>query len=230
MNRSCFSIALLGFLCPKIAEAGMPTMTVRLTDMAEIRLQNISFFLAGFLLSAYLIKSLWNYLHKEWPVLPRLSYGRALGVTAVWGLVFVLVLTMISGARELMTPAAWEKDGRTFKVVQDKPSVEIGPSEDARRHKLEELRFALWDYAQSHDGQFPIARESSAFAADLWQTPHALPFHYLYAGNLTRKGPNRPLAWEPEVFGQKRLMLYTNGLIQSMTNDEIERAVSEAKR
>ncbi len=32
----------------------------------------------------------------------------------IWGLLFVLVLTMISGARELMTPGAWEKEGFTY--------------------------------------------------------------------------------------------------------------------
>src|SRR5579862_293070 len=76
---------------PAPAVAGMPVTTVSLSDMAEIRLQNISFFLAGFLLSAFLIRLLWNYLAKEWPWLPRISYRRALGVTLVWGLIFVLV-------------------------------------------------------------------------------------------------------------------------------------------
>ena len=36
----------------------------------------------------------------------------------VWGSLFVLVLTMISGARELMTPGAWKKDGITY-VLED---------------------------------------------------------------------------------------------------------------
>jgi hypothetical protein len=35
---------------------------------------------------------------------------------------FLLVLTMISGARELMTPGAWEKKGFTYQLVRDRPA------------------------------------------------------------------------------------------------------------
>jgi hypothetical protein len=34
----------------------------------------------------------------------------------LWGLLFLLILTMISGARELMTPGAWEKHGSTYEL------------------------------------------------------------------------------------------------------------------
>src|SRR5262245_5092330 len=81
------------------AHAGMPSWT--LTDVARMRVESISFFLAGFLVSSLLIKFLWNGLRRDFPVLPRLSYPRALGLVGLWGLLFVLVLTMISGAREL---------------------------------------------------------------------------------------------------------------------------------
>jgi hypothetical protein len=223
--------ALAGILTiPSAVHAGMPTVTVTLTEMSEVRLQNISFFLFGFLVSACLIRLLWNYLAKEWPSLPRLSYGRALAVTFVWGLVFVLVLTMISGARELMTPAAWERDGRTYKIAKDKPPAESSSSEDDRRHKLEELRFALWDQAQYHDGYFPESRETTDIPADLWKVPHPSGMRYLYVGGLQRRGPVKPLAWEPELFGEGRLVLFTNGSIRKLTSDEIDAAVGEGKR
>jgi len=51
--------------------------------------------------------------------LPRLSFGRALAGVILWGLLFFIVLTMISGARELMTPGAWKKDGATYKLADD---------------------------------------------------------------------------------------------------------------
>ena len=57
--------------------AGMPS--VSLTDIARLRLENISFFVAGFFLSAFLIKLLWNYLATDWTFLPRLSYGKRSG-------------------------------------------------------------------------------------------------------------------------------------------------------
>ena len=48
--------------------------------------------------------------------LPRLTYGKSIAIVALWGLLFILVLTMISGARELMTPGAWEQHGATFRL------------------------------------------------------------------------------------------------------------------
>jgi hypothetical protein len=229
-HQHIFFAALFSLTLPNIAHAGMPTVTVTLTEMAEVRLQNISFFLAGFLVCAFLIRLLWNYLHTQFSRLPRLSYPLALGVTLAWGLVFVLVLTMISGARELMTPAAWERDGRTYKVVGDKPPSSSGATEDERKRKLEDLRFALWDQAQLNDGTFPASRDTSDIPADLWRVPHPTGMRYLYTGDLNRKGSTRPLAWEPELFGEGRFALFTNGSIRKVTSDELDELLKEGKK
>jgi hypothetical protein len=97
-----------------VAHAGMPQIT--LSDIARARFDSISFFIAVLLLLSWLVQSLWNYLGRDFKKLPRMSYPRALAVVTLWGLVFMLVLTMISGARELMTPGAWEKQGSTYKI------------------------------------------------------------------------------------------------------------------
>ena len=68
------------------------------------------------LVSAGLIQLLWNSLRKSFTRLPRLNYPRAIGLVVLWGLLFIVVLTMISGARELMTPGAWEKQGATYRL------------------------------------------------------------------------------------------------------------------
>ena len=94
--------------------AGMPSMT--LSDLAKLRLDSISFFLVCLLLSAWGVQALWNSLANDFSRLPRMSYRRALSVITLWGFLFVLVLTMISGARELLTPGAWEKQGLTHKL------------------------------------------------------------------------------------------------------------------
>jgi hypothetical protein len=87
-----------------------------LSRMTRERLQAISFFAAGLLASAGLVWWVWNSLTKDFPRLPRLSYFKALGLVFLWGLLFLLVLTMISGARELMTPGAWEKKGLLYEL------------------------------------------------------------------------------------------------------------------
>ena len=103
----------------RFAAAGMPAITF--TDVAAFRLQSLSFFAAGLLISAAVVQWLWNSLKKDLPRLPKLNYRRACGIVLLWGLLFVIVLTMISGARELMTPGAWERDGLTYKLRSGAP-------------------------------------------------------------------------------------------------------------
>jgi hypothetical protein len=109
-------IVLLGASAP--AYAGMPTFT--LTDVAQARLDTISFFLALLFVLALLVKLLWNYLGKDFQKLPRMTYPKALATVTLWGLLFLIVLSMISGTRELLTPGAWEKQGVTYKL-KDSP-------------------------------------------------------------------------------------------------------------
>jgi hypothetical protein len=107
---------------PSTALAGMPSPDV-LTDVAHMRLAAISFFIALILLCAAGVRLLWNrVLQASFPKLPRLTYAKSLGLIALWGLLFIVVLTMISGARELMTPGAWERDGATYKLKTTGPS------------------------------------------------------------------------------------------------------------
>ena len=96
------------------AHAGMPSFN--LTDLAKARLDTISFFIALLLVLALVVKGLWNYLGRDFTKLPRMTYRKALAAVTLWGLLFLLVLTMISGARELMTPGAWEKQGATYRL------------------------------------------------------------------------------------------------------------------
>ena len=117
MHRLTY-IAICGLLSTAaVADAGMPSVGYTISEAARMRVETLSFFLGGFFLTAYLIMLLWNYLARDFIILPRLSYGKALALVSLWGLLFILVLTMISGARELMTPGAWEKDGVTSKLV-----------------------------------------------------------------------------------------------------------------
>lgn len=97
------------------ALAGMPA-PYRLSQLSQLRLEAISFFLGVLLASAALIRWVWNGLRHSVGRLPHLSYGKAVGLVVLWGLLFTIVLTMIAGARELMTPGAWERQGATYKL------------------------------------------------------------------------------------------------------------------
>jgi hypothetical protein len=209
------------------ARAGMPSIS--LTDIARMRFQTISFFLVCFLICALFLQKTWNGLTRDFPRLPRLSYGRALGALSLWGLLFVLILTMISGARELMTPGAWEKQGLTYKLSSN--SKETPPSSDlinetVRQTALDRLRIVLWTYAKSHDGSFPARGMESDIPEEAWRIPGPSMMSYRYVPGLTIGQGAAILAYEPAIFGSDQLVLRTDGKIVPMTGDAIHRSLS----
>jgi len=224
MKRRCLPLsASLLFFLPQAALAGMPSVTPVLTELGRMRLQNLSFFFVGFLFSAFLIQRLWNYLGRDFTILPRLSYCKALGLTTLWGLLFILVLTMISGARELMTPGAWEKKGATYKLANaEVPSA--AEKDRMRRDQIERLRDALWDYARKNDWKFPAASTDPAIPASLWQVPDLSGMNYLYVGGAVAK-EGRPLAFEPELFGEYRYVVLSDGQVRRMTGEQLRQAL-----
>ena len=123
--------ALLGFaaigLCGRTVIAGMPgafpediRTYLRLSESADQRFQAISFFVVGVILATIVVKFLWNSIATDSGWLPSLSWSKTVAVVVLWGSLFVLVLTMISGARELMTPGAWKKEGITYTLEDDR--------------------------------------------------------------------------------------------------------------
>ena len=134
----------------------------------------------------------------------------------MWGLLFLLVLTMISGARELMTPGAWKKEGLTYTLAEAKPVVTapVMPREAERRASLERLRIALWTYARSHDGRFPPDADAPEVPEEAWRVPDPSGMRYVYRGGLVADRGESPLAYEPGIFGGDRLLLRTDGEIR----------------
>jgi hypothetical protein len=203
--------------------AGMPT--VSLTDVARLRLEVVSFFLMGLLLSAGVVMAVWNLLRRDFTWLPWLSYAKACGVVILWGLLFVVVLTMISGARELMTPGAWEKYGATYKL-REQPGPVVAAAADpvqARQEKLQALYRELLRYALRHDGALPASRESAELTEETWFLPDLAGTEYIYLPGSKLDGPPRPLAYEPEVFDGDLLVLMTDGQTRRLRLAEIRR-------
>jgi hypothetical protein len=187
-------------------------------DSGAAQFQAISFFLACLLVSAWGLKALWNSIGRDFPALPRLRYGRALSLVILWGLCFIVVLTMISGARELMTPGAWKKQGWTYTLAESKPA----DTNAVRREALENLRFELWNYAAAHDGKFP-SEGDPGIDADRWDIPGWAGLRFLYVGGQSVSQSGRLLVFEPALNDEERLVLMTNGFLGSMRTSEIER-------
>jgi hypothetical protein len=215
------------------AYAGMPVVT--LSDLARMRFQVMSFFLLVLLLATWVIQRVWNGLRRDFPRLPKLSYKRALGVVTLWGLLFVLILTMISGARELMTPGAWKKQGFTYALADGSGEKAPGRDEaldsqsnDARRNAIERLSRALWLFAQNHDGSFPPRQDVPEVSEALWRIPDSPSIRYIYIpGHARDTGPHL-LAYEPGILGPGRWALFTDGAIRKLTLSQIQQTIAQA--
>jgi uncharacterized membrane protein len=110
-------LVALGVYAPALA--GMPNFTV--SDTASLRLSGISFFVILLFLTAWGFRHLWNYVRRDFSALPYLTYKRALAFVLLLGLLLNVVLLMIAGTRELMTPGAWEKSGVSYKLKGGEP-------------------------------------------------------------------------------------------------------------
>lgn len=221
-NRAVlFALAVSAY--PTVAAAGMPGIT--LSDAARLRLNSISFFVVGFLVCAAAVKGLWNYVAQDFPRFPRLTYGKSVAIVFLWGVLFILVLTMISGARELMTPGAWEKQGWTYKLAAErsqKPDAGVDSRILAlRQAHLVELHAALSQFANQHDGHFPESPAAPGVAAELWQLPNRLGLDYLYVSGRTIALPDSVLAYEPDVYDDFRCVLFASGRVTRMRTVEL---------
>ena len=214
---------------PWTAESGSPGRAPLAGRSAggEAQWQALSFFLAGLFAAPVGFCSLWNVFRRDFPKLPKLRYRQALVLIVLWGLAFVVVLTMISGARELMTPGAWKKQGWTYKLTGT--SAEAPNPEEVRRRGLESLRFALWQYAIGHDGQFPAADDNSISPA-LWSVPANPGLKFLYRPNRSTAGPPKILVFEPDIAPEARLVLFTSGMIGMMRTEDLERQLLEEEK
>jgi hypothetical protein len=136
-------------------------------------------------------------------------------LVALWGLLFVLVLTMISGARELMTPGAWRKQGLTYTLVEDDLAAKpIANQHDLeRRGALDRLRAALWTHARHHGGKFPPNNSPPEVPNESWIVPDPSGMRYIYTSGLVADEGTKPLAYEPGIFGNARFVLLSSGEI-----------------
>lgn len=194
----------------------MPT----LTDIAQARLEVISFFLFAYFVLSWVYQRLWNSLARDLPRLPRLSYRGAVSALAVCGLFAYVVLTMISGARELLTPGAWARVGAMYEIRE--PERDPKPWLDsARRESLERVRAALWKYAEEHGDALPASRKEAGFPPGTWRSIDPNGLSLIYLPGAKRDVGHEILVYEPGPFGATRWVLLSDGQIVRMKAEEL---------
>ncbi|WP_310820927.1 hypothetical protein [Stratiformator vulcanicus] len=203
----------------------MPSITF--TEIARLRLEAISFFLVVFLACAGVVMAIWNGFRKEIPTLPRLSYFKAVGLTTIWGMLFLLVLTMISGARELMTPGAWKRDGWTHKLATpDEAEAMKTPFAQERRDALHRVRSAVREFAATNDGRLPTDEDIDAMDDVDWTMPGAGLSRLIVIGaELAADEPTRLLVVEPEIYDE-RFGISVDGNIREVSDEPIFKGTS----
>jgi hypothetical protein len=198
-------------------------MTIyELTDVARMRGEDISFFLFLLALSALGVRFLWNYLARDFQW-PRLTFSKAFCLTGLLGLAMALALTIISGAREVMTPEAWTRQGSHYRLN------DLG-SREMRERSMDSLRTELFAYRESHQGKFPPHDYAPEIPAKIWEAPDRDGTRYLYLGTLNAGLTNGILACEPGNFGDERLVLFMDGKKAWLKTDEIHRWLKESGR
>ena len=70
---------------------------------------------------------------RDFTSLPRIGYGNALMLVTAWGLLSLVVLTMIATTREVMMPGTWQKHGFLYRIA-DTPAS--GPEQPPPRKPL----------------------------------------------------------------------------------------------
>jgi len=229
-NMLVLLILASGGFFSQIAFAGMPSIS--LSDVAAMRFESISFFVFVLLGSAFAIQVLWNWLRRDFSRLPRLTYAKACGIVVLWGLLFVIVLTMISGARELLTPGAWEKVGLTYRLKKQNLSQiderELKLREVERKH-LEQLADLLALYAVNHGGNYPESQTVAEIPPARWLIrPHG-EIRFSYTPGLQTSDTEVPLAYSPMSDGKPIPVLLAGGEITQLDLDEIIRRVGTHK-
>jgi hypothetical protein len=202
------------------ASAGMTVIT--LTDIARARIDALSFFLFTYLVISWVVKLIWNQLAKSFVSLPRLKYLQALGVVFMTGLMFYVVLTMISGARELLTPGAWEKQGAGYRLREDGPAP-LGKEE--RRQALRKVQEAIWDYAKAHGGNAPASPLVEGIDRALWNFEGG-GLYCLMPGVRPAVG-REILVYEPSAAGGRRFVLLTDGSIEDRSEGTLKQQLDD---
>lgn len=204
--------------------AGMPSYSLN----AQLReqLQAISFFLVVILLSSLLVRGLGNYLLRAWENSTRINYRQSIAICLLWGLASIVVLTMISGARELMTPGAWKRQGWTHTLTnysERQPDPEPAGKEteenrliQERERILELLKARLLVFAMQHGGRFPDSFEEADLSKEDWQLPEGMLGHYILVPGQTFQSTPTPLVIEPEIDGRQHV-LAVNGSTMSLS-------------
>lgn len=196
--------------------------SISLTEVAEARLDAISLFLVAFALAAWILLKAWNRLARDFAWMPRLRYRGALAALVVSGLFVYTAMSLIAGARELMTPGAWVRTGSTHRIAyperDPKPWLESG-----RRLALEHLRDLLWIHAAAHEGALPGNRSDGTIPESAWSGVHPADEPLAYVPGRRPGEGAAIVVYEPDAYGPVRFALQEDGAVVKLSPADLRK-------
>lgn len=190
---------------------------VTLSDFAIDRLQLISVFLLGMTVSTLVVRSIWNSFRQDFSTLPEFDFRKAFTLVSLWGLLFVVVLTMISGAWELMSPGAWITKGNTYVLKEDSQTSALNSYDAAtlnrRQQHLELVYSVLAEEFLQHES-LPTELDEDVLPGRLREVPDTFGLDYVYVSSLFASTQTQAILAEPEFFTDGRLVLWQDGTIE----------------
>lgn len=199
--------------------AWTPPAQTKLTDLAQARLDALSFFSFGWLLCAAGFRLLWNAIAHERPGWRRLTYRRALAGSLAGSFLIIAVLSAVAGAWKFLWPRTWRESEATRQLtaavaLEDSERLPPDPPSTmpGRIVRLAALRDPLWSAAR--DGLFPASRQESGIPDDQWQQARFPSVDYIYRPGLRLGGPPEPLVIEYHLSGDGQLALHTDGTVK----------------
>ncbi len=200
--------------------------SISLTEVAEARLDAISLFLVAFALAAWILLKAWNRLARDFSWMPCLRYRGALAALVVSGLFVYTAMSLIAGARELMTPGAWVRTGSTHRIAyperDPKPWLESG-----RRLALEHLRGLLWTHATAHEGTLPGNRSDGTIPESAWSGVHPASEPLAYVPGRRPGGGSAIVVYEPDAYGPVRFALQEDGVVVKLSPADLRKRLVE---
>lgn len=128
-------------------------------------------------IGAWIVKALWNSLAKDFESLPQMSYLRALGMTLLWGLAMVVALILIDGTRHTLSPAAWVRNGFTYRLSTEEEQI-LTDYRNQRREQLKNLHADLKSHIEANGRTLPPSL--TTIESDHLYVPENAELQYLW--------------------------------------------------
>ncbi|MEZ6049453.1 MAG: hypothetical protein R3C11_28515 [Planctomycetaceae bacterium] len=202
---------------------------VGLTEYGYNQWQLFSFLLFALIVSAgaFLLEGVSMSKENLWKQAPRIFFRFTLLVILVpviSSLLIPLLRNTTLGVEEGRGVFRYEPGNRTVLT-----EAEQQQKREIRRKHIQQLKTALWEYADAHEGQLPPSIAESNLAKEIWVAPECFHIYYDYYTTDISTSPEerRLVLHEPRILQGKLFVVWSNGEIEEVEQTEVQQLRKE---